>query len=85
MFQIKLSTVVRASPAEVANALATSTLRPLWEPRLSEVKQERKQCLMTRYVGYTMGYERSFNFAVLPSEAKERDFAIIENIIVNKG
>ena len=40
---------------------------------------------MTRYVGYTMGYERSFNFAVLPSEAKERDFAIIENIIVNKG
>lgn len=67
-FQMKITTVVNASPAEVANALSDAMLRPLWEPRLSEVKQEGKSTISTRYVGYTMGYQRYYNFEILPSE-----------------
>ena len=39
-FNIKLVTVLTASPAEVADALASESLRPLWEPKLKEVKKE---------------------------------------------
>ena len=39
-FNIKLVTVLTASPAEFADALASESLRPLWEPKLKEVKKE---------------------------------------------
>ena len=37
---MKLVTVINASPAEIAKALSNESLRPLWEPRLREVKKE---------------------------------------------
>ena len=39
-FNVKLVTVINASPAEIANALSEETMRPLWEPKLREVKRE---------------------------------------------
>ena len=55
-FNMKLVTVINASPAEIANALAEETLRPLWEPKLREVKKEPNGMLSLQYVGYTTQY-----------------------------
>ena len=84
-FNAKLVTVINASPAEIANALADETLRPLWEPKLREVKKEPNGMLSLQYVGYTTQYQRSFDFEQLPNNSRQRRFLIHERILINKG
>ena len=64
-FNIKLVSVINASPAEVSEALSSENLRPLWEPKLREVKKEANGILSLQYVGYTTKYQRSFDFEQL--------------------
>lgn len=64
---MKLVTVINASPAEIAKALSNESLRPLWEPKLREVKKEVSGMLSLQYVGTTTQYQRSFDFEQLKS------------------
>ena len=82
---MKLVTVINASPAEIANALADGTLREMWEPKLRDVKTGEDGVLSLQYVGYTTKYERAFDFENLPSNVRQRRFLIHERILINKG
>ena len=84
-FNMKLVTVVNATPAEVANALADETQRPLWEPKLREVKKEANGMLSLQYVGYKTQYQRGFTFENLDNNVRQRRFLINENVLINRG
>ena len=77
--------MVNASPAEIAKALNDENMRPLWEPKLREVKKDAKGVLSLQYVGYTTQYERSFEFETLPNNSRQRRFLIHERVMINKG
>jgi len=84
-FSMKLVTVINATPSEVANALADETQRPLWEPKLKEVKKEENGMLSLQYVGYTTQYQRGFSFENLDNNLRQRRFLINENVLINRG
>ena len=82
---MKLVTVITGSPAEIAKALSNESLRPLWEPKLREVKKEVNGMLSLQYVGTTTQYQRSFDFEQLKSVGRQRRFLIHERVLINMG
>ena len=84
-FNMKLVTVVKVSPAEIADALVDGTLRQKWGPNLSDAKKSNNGMLALHYIGCSTKYEHAFNFEALSTSSKSKNFLIHESIRINSG
>jgi hypothetical protein len=48
---LKLVTAMQGTPKEIAEALSEPTIRPLWDSKLSSIKQIDNRTLECKYLG----------------------------------